>query len=103
MNFNWRKGDIGIYFDSEKDQHLYYPQVVQYYHDEKYEPEKELQYTIGLWEKDKEGYEFRSVGNRFFESLIDKADLDSDYIKEVLSMCSAFGKLLDEWWQQNED
>lgn len=92
MDYRLRIGDFEIMFDSEKDQHSWYPQLVKW--------EGNTNFTIASWEKGKEGYNFKSVGSRLFEYLIDADVSNKDFI---LKSCSTFDKILNEWFEKENE
>lgn len=90
LNFSLRIGDYEISYNSEGDQRIHFPELKKW---EKNNNGRDYCYTVAMWEKTREGYEFHSVGERLFEFFED----DEETALKLMKYCKVFNKVLDEW------
>ena len=103
FDLNWRKGDIGlrgkIAFKDCDDSRS--PEIICY---QRGDDGRETCYTLAFFEKTREGYDIRTVGNRLFDAMNEyHIDYNSfidavRYFHDILDKIICLQKTAEEKW-----
>lgn len=93
FDLNWRKGNIGLRgkITSNDADESRQPEIVCYQRDSN---DRETCYTLAFFEKTREGYDIRTIGNRLFDAMNENYIDHNSFIDAVRYFHDILDKIL---------